>query len=97
MTRALGKSAPRAAPKPDDREDPGTPVEPMDVPGPDAIPTAEFPIDDRGSRVRIGGEGVTVTTDVEGMPVDVRLGRDGLRIEPGQVPAPAPSASGGGP
>ncbi|GGD98656.1 penicillin-binding protein 1A [Tsuneonella deserti] len=97
MTRALGKPAQKTAPRPDEREDPGTPVEPMDVPGPAAIPTAEFPIDERGSRVRIGGEGVTVTTDVEGVPVDVRLGRDGLRIEPGATPPAPPSPTPTGP
>ncbi len=95
MAQALGKSAPRPAPAPGASEDPGTPVEPMDVPGPDAIPTAEFPIDDR-SRVRIGGEGVTVTTDIEGLPVDVRLDRDGLRVQPAPTSTPsAPSAPGG--
>ncbi|QDM41599.1 transglycosylase domain-containing protein [Altererythrobacter sp. TH136] len=95
MAQALGKSAPRPAPAPGASEDPGTPVEPMDVPGPDAIPTAEFPIDDR-SRVRIGGEGVTVTTDIEGLPVDVRLDRDGLRVQPAPTPTPsAPPAPGG--
>jgi penicillin-binding protein 1A len=96
MSRALGKAAARPAPAPGASEDPGTPVKPMDVPGPDAIPTAEFPIDDR-SRVRIGGEGVTVSTDVQGVPVDVRLGRDGLRVEPGSAPTPAPSATPSGP
>ncbi len=94
MRQALGKAAPRAAPAPGASEDPGTPVEPMDVPDPAAIPSAEFPIDDR-SRVRIGGEGVTVTTDIEGLPIDVRLGRDGLRVEPGgATPTPSPTASG---
>ena len=98
MSRALGKSGakPTPAPAPGASEDPGTPVEPMDVPGPDAIPTAEFPIADR-SRVRIGGEGVTVSTDVQGVPVDVRLGRDGLRVEPGGPPTPTPSATASGP
>jgi penicillin-binding protein 1A len=93
MVQALGKGAARPAPAPDQREDPGTPVEPMDLPDPAAIPTAEFPLDQRGSRVRIGGEGVTVTTDLQGLPVDVRLGRDGVRIEPGQPPPPSPSAT----
>lgn len=86
MVQALGKGGTRPAPAPDVREDPGGPVEPMDVPGPDSVPTADFPIDDRGSRVRIGGEGVTVSTDVEGVPIDVRVGREGVRIEPGQPP-----------
>ncbi len=92
MIRALGKAAPRPAPEPGASEDPGTPVEPMDVPGPDAIPNAEFPFDDR-SRVRIGNDGVTISTDVDGVPIDVRLGRDGLRVDPGTVPTPGPTAT----
>jgi len=88
MVQALGRGASRPAPAPDVQDDPGTPVEPMDVPNPDAIPTAEFPLDER-SRVRIGGEGVTVTTDVGGVPMDMRVGRDGLRVEPGQPPPAA--------
>jgi penicillin-binding protein 1A len=91
MVQALGKGASRPAPAPDVRRDPGTPVEPMDVRGPGAIPDAEFPIDD-GSRIRIGEDGVTVTTDVSGVPVDMRMGRDGLRVEPGQrSPSPSPT------
>ncbi|MFA9199619.1 MAG: transglycosylase domain-containing protein [Cypionkella sp.] len=88
MAQALGKGFRRPAPAPDVRPDPGTPVEPMDVPGPDAVPTAEMPPDDRGSRVRIGGEGVTVSTDIGGVPVDMRVGRDGVRVEPGPPPPP---------
>ncbi|MCT2560120.1 transglycosylase domain-containing protein [Tsuneonella sp. YG55] len=94
MVQALGRGANRPAPAPDVREDPGGPVEPMDVPGPAALPNAEFPLDERGSRVRIGGDGVTVSTDVEGVPVDVRFGREGVRLEPGPQPpaSPPPSA-----
>jgi penicillin-binding protein 1A len=69
----------------------------MDVPGPDAIPTANIPLGDDRSRVRIGGEGVTVSTDVDGVPVDVRLGRDGLRVQPGASPSATPSAAPTGP
>lgn len=90
MVQALGGAANRPAPAPDVQDDPGTPVEPMDVPDPGSIPDAEFPIDGRGSRVRIGGEGVTVSTDIEGVPLDLRVDRDGVRIEPGQASQPPP-------
>ncbi|WP_237489171.1 transglycosylase domain-containing protein [Tsuneonella aeria] len=90
MVQALGRGAARPAPVPDQRDDPGTPVEPMDVPGPADIPSAEFPIDGQGSRVRIGGEGVTVSTDVEGVPLDLRIDRDGLRVTPGPSPTGQP-------
>jgi penicillin-binding protein 1A len=97
MSQALGQAAPRPAPAPGASEDPGTPVEPMDVPGPDAIPSADFPLGDDRSRVRIGGEGVTVSTDVDGVPVDVRLGRDGLRVQPAASPSATPAAVPSGP
>ena len=92
MVQALGRGASRPAPAPDVQDDPGGPVEPMDVPDPGALPNAEFPIDERGSRVRIGGEGVTVSTEVEGVPLDLRIGRDGVRLEPGAQPSGAPQA-----
>ena len=79
MSQALGKGAARPAPAPGARDDPGGPVEPMDVPIPEAIPS-EFPLGDDRSRVRIGSEGVTVTTDIEGIPVDVRLGLSLIHI-----------------
>ena len=85
MVQALGRGTSRPAPAPDVQDDPGTPVEPMDVPNSDAIPPAEFPIADR-SRVRIGGGSVTVTTDVGGVAVDMTVGREGVRVEPGQSP-----------
>ncbi|WP_120716237.1 transglycosylase domain-containing protein [Tsuneonella amylolytica] len=90
MVQALGRGAARPAPAPDVQEDPGGPIEPLDVPGPGDIPT-EFPLGDDRSRVRIGTDGVTVTTDAEGLPVDVRIGREGVRVNPG--PAPPPPAN----
>ena len=75
MREATGaKAAPRPAPT--DRDDPGGPVEPLDVPGLDDIP-----LDDNGSRLRIREGEVTVTTEIEGVPVDIRLGEEGVRID----------------
>ncbi|MGX7925375.1 transglycosylase domain-containing protein [Tsuneonella sp. HG094] len=90
MSQALGRGAARPAPAPDESEDPGTPIEPMDIPGMEDLPEAEFPFDQNGSRVRIGNDGLTVSTDVEGVPVDVSVGREGLRVEPRTTPPPPP-------
>ena len=96
MSQALGRGATRPAPPPGERDDPGGPVEPLDVPGPGSIPT-DFPLGDDRSRVRIGGDAVTVSTDVEGVPVDVRFGREGVQIAPGAPATPQPSPSAGPP
>jgi penicillin-binding protein 1A len=43
----------------------------------------EFPVDVGNAEVRIDqGEGVTVNAEVGGMPVEVKLNRDGMNIQP---------------
>jgi penicillin-binding protein 1A len=81
MAQAVKGAAPKAPtrkamPKPD----PEGPVEPLDLP---EIP--DIPIDLGDTDVRINErDGVTVTTDVGGVPLDVSLGRDGLDVRPAQ-------------
>jgi penicillin-binding protein 1A len=71
---AVPKAKPKPAPTP--VPDPQGPVEPIDLPD---IP--DIPINIDGTDVRINRErGVTVSTDVGGVPVDVSLGRDGLDV-----------------
>ena len=77
MQQAVG-APPRAVPPPP--VDPGGPVEPMDVPDLDDIP-----LDENGSRLRIrDGEGVTISTRIEGVPIDVNVDRGGVSIDPGR-------------
>ncbi len=76
MNRALGVSSapPQTAPTP--REDPGGPVEPLDVPGLDDIP-----LGDGNSRLRIGDGEAVFSTEVDGIPVDVRIGDNGVAVD----------------
>lgn len=79
MVQAVRGAAPKApASKTLPKPDPEGPVEPLDLPD---IP--EMPIDLGETNIRINQrEGVTVTTDVNGFPLDVSLGRDGLDVRP---------------
>lgn len=69
MIAALGK---RAAPPP--RADPRGPVQPLDVPVPSDIPLPDSP------QFRIENGDAVITTDLGGVPVDLRVNRDGVRI-----------------
>jgi len=81
MSQAVSGGAPKAPvskalPKPD----PEGPVEPLDLPD-----ISEMPFDLGETDIRINErDGVTVTTDVNGIPLDVSLGRDGLDVRPAQ-------------
>ena len=79
MAEAVKGAAPRAPiRKVEPTPDPEGPVEPLDLP---ELP--DMPINIGGTDVRINEEdGVTVTTEVGGVPVDVNLGRDGIAVKP---------------
>ena len=88
MAAALGEAR-APAPAPTASPDPGGPVQPLDV---DDL--GEIPLGDGRSRLRIEDGGTTLSTDIEGMPLDIRLGEDGeFSVQPGQraQPSPAPS------
>jgi penicillin-binding protein 1A len=102
MSQALGTRGAPEKPKPN----PSGPVEPMDVPE-----GAEIELDD-GTTLRIDQrEGVGVSTQIQGVPIDLRLGRDGVQVNGGDAvgsaiqnavrappaPTPRPTATAGGP
>ena len=58
------------------RADPSGPVEPLDVPDPGDIPDGM-----EGVRVRIDEGGVILGTDFDGIPVDLRVGDQGVLLE----------------
>lgn len=63
-----------------DREtkpDPEGPVQPLDVPE-----LEDIPIGDGNSQLSIEEGAVTLSTDIEGIPVEIRLTEDGLQVEP---------------
>ena len=83
MSQAIQGAAPRAAPRAAPKPDPEGPIEPLDLP--------ELPVDIGNADVRIDErEGVTVNTEVGGVPLEVKLGRDGVNIQPGATKERAP-------
>ncbi|OYU02607.1 MAG: penicillin-binding protein [Sphingomonadaceae bacterium PASS1] len=78
MAQSIRNAAPAARPKPRQQPDPEGPIEPLDLPE-----LSEFPVDVGNAEVRIDqGQGVTVNTEVGGVPVEVKLDRDGVNIQP---------------
>lgn len=80
MAQSIRNAAPAARTKPRQQPDPEGPIEPLDLPE-----LGELPVDVGNAEVRIDqGQGVTVNTEVGGMPVEVKLGREGVNIQPAQ-------------
>ncbi|QJB70611.1 transglycosylase domain-containing protein [Parasphingorhabdus halotolerans] len=79
MRQAVLGAKPSRPSKPVKKPDPDGPIMPLDLP---EIP--EIPVGD--SELRIDGrEGVTLSTEVGGVPVNVRMGRDGVAVEQRRV------------
>jgi penicillin-binding protein 1A len=86
MSQAIKGAAPRAAPRPAPKPDPEGPVEPLDLP---EIP--DIPVDIEGTQVDIDpDQGVRIDTEVGGVPLDVRIGRDGVEVQPQSEDNPPP-------
>ena len=78
MSQSIKGAAPKAAPRRTVKPDPEGPVEPLDLPD-----LQDLPIDIGNTDVRINEQdGVTVNTEVGGVPLDIRLGRDGVAVQP---------------
>jgi penicillin-binding protein 1A len=79
MAQSIKGAGRKAAPKPVNIPDPEGPIEPLDLP---ELP--DIPINIDGTDVRINEkDGVTVNTDIGGVPLEVKLGRDGVDVQPG--------------
>lgn len=86
MAQALGKgAAPRPA-RPTPLPDPSGPVQPQDVPE-----LGDIPLGDGRSRLSIGEGEAVLSTEIDGMPVDLRVNQNGLRVEPGARASPSPA------
>lgn len=82
MSQSIRNAAPVTRPKTRQIPDPEGPIEPLDLPE-----LQELPIDIGNSDIQINeGQGVTVNTDVGGVPMEITLDRNGANIQP------APSA-----
>lgn len=68
------KTAPR--PKPASSPDPQGPVQPFDLEDAPVIP-----LDDKGSQLRIDQDGVTLNTEIDGVPIELRLDENGALID----------------
>ena len=67
-----------SAPKPVKKPNPEGPIKPLDLPEIPEIP--EIPVGD--SKLRIDGDkGVTLSTEIGGIPLDLSLGDEGFSIE----------------
>lgn len=75
MNRALGVQAAPTQPAPREQEDPGGPVEPLDVPD-----IGDIPLGDGNSRIRIRDGEAVLSTEIDGVPVDIRVGENGLGV-----------------
>ncbi|EJU09946.1 penicillin-binding protein 1A [Sphingomonas sp. LH128] len=84
MREALGE---KAAPPPRKAADPDGPVQPLDVPDLGDIPVGD------DNHIRIENGQAVLSTRVEGVPLDVTLEGQGLRIEPSGSASPAPRSS----
>ncbi|HMS20404.1 transglycosylase domain-containing protein [uncultured Sphingorhabdus sp.] len=83
MGQAVKGAGARPKPKPAVEPDPTGPIEPLDLP---EIP--ELPVNINGTEVRVDpGKGVTVSGQIEGVPLDVTFGRDGVNVQPREEPA----------
>jgi penicillin-binding protein 1A len=76
MRQALGERAAPARPRPSDSPDPGGPVQPQDV-----RELEDIPLGDANLRIREGG--AVLSTDIRGVPFDVTVDQNGVRIDPG--------------
>ena len=77
MNRANNAKPAPSQPRPREQSDPGGPVEPLDVPGLDDIPLGEG-----NSRLRIRDGEAVLSTEIEGIPLDIRIGDRGVAVDP---------------
>jgi len=70
------------SPSPTSSPDPEGPIQPLDIEDIEEFDDliGEFENGD----VRVDEDGLTVTTEIEGIPVEFRLTEDGLQIEPSE-------------
>lgn len=76
MQQALGERRAPAPPRPTESPDPEGPVQPQDVPGLEDLPIGE-------TSVQIREGGAVLSTDIRGVPFDLTVDQNGVRIDPG--------------
>ena len=76
MNRAMNVKAAPSQPAPREQDDPGTPIEPQDVPD-----LEDIPIGDGNSRLRIRDGEAVLSTEIDGIPVDITFGEGGVTMD----------------
>ncbi|MBL4857742.1 MAG: transglycosylase domain-containing protein [Erythrobacter sp.] len=76
MSKALGASTAPSRPTPTTSPDPEGPVEPLDVPN-----LEDIPLGDGNSRIRIRDGEAVFSTEVDGIPIDIRLDDRGIGVD----------------
>lgn len=76
MNQAQGVKGQPSQAAPDENEDPGGPIEPLDVPD-----LGDIPLGDGNSRVRLRDGTAVFTTEIDGVPVEIELGDEGLAVD----------------
>ncbi|QZD89127.1 transglycosylase domain-containing protein [Qipengyuania aurantiaca] len=76
MSQALGAAAAPKPPTPTSSPDPDGPIEPLDVPD-----LEDIPLGDGNSRLRIRDGEAIFSTEIDGIPVDIRVSDDGIGVD----------------
>ncbi len=79
MSQSVKGAGAKPKPKAIKRPDPEGPVEPLDLPEIPEIP--EIPVDIRRPDVRIEEDGVTVSGEIEGIPLDLTIDKNGVDVK----------------
>ena len=82
MNRAINVKDVPSQPKPREQADPGTPIEPLDVPD-----LGDIPLGDGNSRLRIREGEAVLSTEIDGVPVDVSVGDQGVALDEAAIEA----------
>jgi penicillin-binding protein 1A len=77
MSQALGVRSAPSRPRATTTPDPEGPVQPQDVPELGDIPLGD------GANLQIGEDGATISGEIEGVPIDLRIDRNGVQVQPG--------------
>ena len=76
MQQALGVRAPARSVQPTPSPDPSGPVQQLDIPDLRPIPFGD------GATLDLGDGEAVISGEIDGMPIGVRIDREGLRIDP---------------
>ncbi|MEP3226946.1 MAG: transglycosylase domain-containing protein [Parasphingorhabdus sp.] len=80
MRQAIQGAGPVAKPKPKAKPDPDGPITPLDLP--DLEDLEDVPIDLGDTEIRLkGDQGLSISKEIGGIPLDLNLDDDGLAIE----------------